>query len=61
MSNNNQVCDFGFHAGQPYTAVPVSFLQWMVAHQHKHAEIAKNELKRRQSVVFARAFGSVGD
>ncbi|MBE0365947.1 hypothetical protein PULV_b0661 [Pseudoalteromonas ulvae UL12] len=45
------ICEFGLHKGQHYSQLPVSFLNWMIANQHKHATLAKNELTRRHQVL----------
>ena len=50
--NNNIICDFGLHIGEPYTTLPASFLHWMIANNHKNSAIAKDELTRREEAVF---------
>jgi hypothetical protein len=43
------ICTFGKHAGQPYAAIPASYLDWMVQVAHSHAAYAAAELERRRS------------
>lgn len=45
---NNPICDFGLHKGEPYTRLPASFLTWMVGINHQKAQYASDELKRRE-------------
>ncbi|MGN2391244.1 putative quorum-sensing-regulated virulence factor [Pelomicrobium sp. G1] len=47
INTHNLICDFGRHAGVPYTRLPVSYLRWMVNSGHPKATIAEAELKRR--------------
>lgn len=51
MNTHELVCDFGRHAGEPYTRLPVSYLRWMVNARHSRADIAEAELKRRGTVT----------
>lgn len=43
------ICDFGEHAGTPWTRVPVSYVLWVanVRPRHTRADIAEAELARR--------------
>ena len=43
--------DFGKHAGERYTRVPVSYLRWMVNVRHPKADIAEAELNRRGTTL----------
>ncbi|GEK10529.1 hypothetical protein HUZ36_15830 [Pseudoalteromonas sp. McH1-7] len=47
MKQDNLICDFGLHAGEPYSSLPASFLNWMVETGHDKREYAKVELNRR--------------
>lgn len=47
INTHGMVCDFGKHAGERYTRIPVSYLKWMVNAGHTKADIAAAELKRR--------------
>ncbi|TMP42555.1 hypothetical protein CWB96_09995 [Pseudoalteromonas citrea] len=47
MNNDKEICDFGLHHGEPYTALPATFLNWMVETNHNKSHFAKNELERR--------------
>lgn len=49
--NEEQICDFGLHAGEPYNKLPACFLNWMVETKHEKQDLAKNELNRRQEAV----------
>jgi uncharacterized protein (DUF3820 family) len=51
MSENKPICDFGLYKGEPYSQLPVSFLNWMVSNHHPFAELAISELERRSSAV----------
>ncbi|MEJ6476378.1 hypothetical protein [Pseudoalteromonas piscicida] len=51
MKKDNSICDFGLHAGEPYSSLPASFLNWMVEIGHEKCEFAKSELNRRISAV----------
>jgi hypothetical protein len=51
MSKDKDICDFGFHRGEPYTALPATFLNWMVETSHIKSNFAKNELQRRLLAV----------
>jgi hypothetical protein len=53
MNNETPICDFGLHAGEPYTRLPVSFLNWMIEVDHVKASYARNELSRRENAVFS--------
>ncbi|WP_440056673.1 hypothetical protein ACSLBF_17490 (plasmid) [Pseudoalteromonas sp. T1lg65] len=55
MQQDQQVCDFGLHAGEPYRKLPASFLNWMVETNHEKCNLAKNELARRLEAVTAAA------
>jgi len=49
MANEeNAICDFGLHQGEPYSKLPVSFLNWMVGNNHLKSHYAEQELQRRQ-------------
>jgi len=50
INTHGLICDFGKHRGQPYTRLPVGYLQWMVNGAHQKADIAAAELKRRGTV-----------
>ena len=52
MSHEHDICDFGLHNGEPYSALPVSFLNWMVETNHNKSTFAKNELQRRSDAVY---------
>lgn len=41
----------GRHQGMPITRVPVSYLRWMISHDHELAGKARTELKRRGCAV----------
>ncbi|MCF2856068.1 hypothetical protein L1286_01165 [Pseudoalteromonas sp. SMS1] len=45
------VCDFGLHAGEPYSKLPACFLNWMIETNHSKQDIAKIELERRELAV----------
>ena len=47
MNTHGLTADFGKHAGELYTRIPVSYLRWMVNAGHRHADIARAELDRR--------------
>ncbi|KKE81468.1 hypothetical protein [Pseudoalteromonas luteoviolacea] len=49
--NEEQICDFGLHAGEPYSRLPACFLNWMVETNHEKRDLAKNELNRREEAV----------
>ena len=51
INTHGMICDFGKHAGERYTRLPVSYLRWMVRSDHTHKEIARAELARRGTVV----------
>jgi uncharacterized protein (DUF3820 family) len=51
MSEQKPVCNFGLYKGEPYTKLPVTFLNWMVTSDHPNADIALNELNRRSEAV----------
>lgn len=51
LNTHGMLCDFGKHAGTPYTQLPVSYLKWMVCVEHSRAHIAAAELKRRGTVT----------
>lgn len=51
INTHGLVCDFGKHAGTLYTRIPVSYLQWMINADHPKADIARAEVKRRNTVV----------
>jgi len=51
INTHNLRVDFGKHAGELYTRLPVSYLKWMVNVSHSRAEIAKAELERRGTVT----------
>ncbi|NKC20751.1 hypothetical protein CWC29_018375 [Pseudoalteromonas sp. S4498] len=51
MKQDNDICDFGLHAGEPYSTLPASFLNWMIETGHAKCEFAKFELDRRVSAV----------
>ena len=51
MNTHNLVCDFGRHAGELYTRIPISYLRWMVNNGHSKASIAQAELDRRGTTV----------
>ncbi|MBQ4835040.1 MULTISPECIES: hypothetical protein [Pseudoalteromonas] len=51
--NEEQICDFGIHAGEPYSKLPACFLNWMVETNHKKRSFAKNELNRREEAVLS--------
>ncbi|MDK1287829.1 hypothetical protein [Pseudoalteromonas umbrosa] len=46
-----QICDFGIHAGEPYSKLPACFLNWMIETNHKKQTFAKVELNRRERAV----------
>ncbi len=49
MANEeNALCDFGLHQGEPYSKLPASFLNWMIGNNHQKSHYAKQELLRRQ-------------
>jgi len=51
IDTHNLRVDFGKHAGELYTRLPVSYLKWMVNVSHSRADIAKAELERRGTVT----------
>lgn len=51
INTHNLVCDFGRHAGELYTRIPVSYLTWMVNQNTSRSHIAAAELKRRGTVM----------
>jgi hypothetical protein len=51
MGTHGLICDFGRHAGVPYTRIPVNYLKWMVQARHNKANVAKAELERRGTVT----------
>ncbi|KZN39085.1 hypothetical protein [Pseudoalteromonas luteoviolacea] len=46
------ICDFGLHAGEPYSKLPACFLNWMIETNHSKQNIAKLELGRRAQAVY---------
>ncbi|BBN83412.1 hypothetical protein PA25_33970 [Pseudoalteromonas sp. A25] len=58
MNNEMPICDFGLHAGEPYTKLPASFLNWMVEINHDKSSLAKQELSRREDAVMAACSGT---
>ncbi|TMP31774.1 hypothetical protein CWB99_00390 [Pseudoalteromonas rubra] len=52
MESNQSICDFGLHSGEPYSKLPASFLNWMVATGHAKQNLAKEELTRRHNAVY---------
>ncbi|MBQ4810718.1 hypothetical protein A7985_09745 [Pseudoalteromonas luteoviolacea] len=50
---DEQICDFGLHAGEPYSKLPACFLNWMIETKHSKQDIAKTELNRRELAVSA--------
>ncbi|KZN46208.1 hypothetical protein [Pseudoalteromonas luteoviolacea] len=48
-----QICDFGIHAGEPYSKLPACFLNWMVETNHQKQAYAKSELNRREEAVIS--------
>ncbi|MCF6439612.1 hypothetical protein L1077_09245 [Pseudoalteromonas luteoviolacea] len=50
---DEQICDFGIHAGEPYSKLPACFLNWMIETKHKKQEYAKCELNRREEAVMS--------
>ena len=55
MKHNKMICDFGLHAGEAYTDLPASLLNWMVETGHEKCDIAKLELERRTMAVVEHA------
>lgn len=49
LNTHGVVCDFGKHKGELYTRLPVSYLQWMINSEHSRADLARAELKRRNT------------
>ncbi|CCQ10961.1 hypothetical protein PALB_18350 [Pseudoalteromonas luteoviolacea B = ATCC 29581] len=49
--NKQSICDFGIYKGEPYSQLPVSFLNWMIANEHPNAQYASCELNRRIEAV----------
>ncbi|WP_404343214.1 hypothetical protein [Pseudoalteromonas mariniglutinosa] len=47
-TEQQQICDFGLHNGEPYSKLPASFLNWMVGNKHEKSHYAEQELMRRQ-------------
>ncbi|KZN38624.1 hypothetical protein N480_13295 [Pseudoalteromonas luteoviolacea S2607] len=50
---DERICDFGLHAGEPYSKLPACFLNWMIETKHNKQDIAKTELNRREQAVSA--------
>lgn len=51
QETSKPICDFGVHKGEHYTALPASFLTWMIGTQHPESAIAQQELARREQAV----------
>ncbi|MFC0119534.1 hypothetical protein [Pseudoalteromonas xiamenensis] len=51
--DTSKICDFGLYKGEPYTSLPSSFLNWMIASSHPFADYASQELNRRLEAVEA--------
>ena len=47
IDTHDLIVDFGKHAGERWTRVPVAYLRWMVNAGHGKANIAQAELDRR--------------